>query len=263
MWMMMSQALGLRRMGLSERSRLMVTPGCCVVEGHGHGRDVPSSEARRARDAKIAGDHAAPFAQALGHIVDLGQDSGGPCGQQLPLVGQGDTAGAAVQQADPSRVSSPRSRCDTAGGVTLSWRAAAARDGDWVTAAMNFRSSAVSIKAGLNLGFTNCKLNFGREVLFSMTIPIMERTRMTKLAPANVPSDPSLSCPLSGLETPCLLVDEARMESNIDRLRTRLHKAGVAFRPHLKTAKSWEISRRLMTGRTARPRSRPCAKRRS
>ena len=81
-----------------------------------------------------------------------------------------------------------------------------------------------------------------------MTIPIMERTRMTKLAPANVPSDPSLSCPLSGLETPCLLVDEARMDSNIDRLRTRLHKAGVAFRPHLKTAKSWEISRRLMTG---------------
>jgi D-serine deaminase-like pyridoxal phosphate-dependent protein len=37
------------------------------------------------------------------------------------------------------------------------------------------------------------------------------------------------------------------MERNIDRLRTRLHEADVAFRPHLKTAKSWEISRRLMT----------------
>ncbi|WP_211226197.1 alanine racemase [Desulfomicrobium escambiense] len=55
-----------------------------------------------------------------------------------------------------------------------------------------------------------------------------------------------LPCPLEALDTPCLLLDEARMDGNIARLRNRLAAAGVAFRPHLKTAKSWEISRRLM-----------------
>jgi D-serine deaminase-like pyridoxal phosphate-dependent protein len=55
-----------------------------------------------------------------------------------------------------------------------------------------------------------------------------------------------LPCPLDALDTPCLLLDEARMDRNIARLRTRLDEAGVTFRPHLKTAKSWEISRRLM-----------------
>jgi len=52
---------------------------------------------------------------------------------------------------------------------------------------------------------------------------------------------------LASLGTPCLLVVEGRMERNIARLRDRLRAAGVAFRPHLKTAKSWEVSRRLMT----------------
>jgi len=55
-----------------------------------------------------------------------------------------------------------------------------------------------------------------------------------------------LPCPLDALDTPCLLLDEARMYGNIARLRTRLAAAGVAFRPHLKTAKSWEVSQRLM-----------------
>ena len=55
-----------------------------------------------------------------------------------------------------------------------------------------------------------------------------------------------LPCALDALDTPCLVLDEARMERNIARLRTRLDAAGVTFRPHLKTAKSWEISRRLM-----------------
>lgn len=52
---------------------------------------------------------------------------------------------------------------------------------------------------------------------------------------------------LESLDTPCLLLGEERMEKNIARLRNRLHSAGVAFRPHLKTAKSWEVSRRLMS----------------
>ncbi len=53
--------------------------------------------------------------------------------------------------------------------------------------------------------------------------------------------------PLESLDTPCLLLDQERMERNIARLRDRLRPAGVAFRPHLKTAKSWEVSRQLMT----------------
>lgn len=53
-------------------------------------------------------------------------------------------------------------------------------------------------------------------------------------------------CSLESLDTPCLILDQERMERNIARLRDRLQEAGVAFRPHLKTAKSWEVSRRLM-----------------
>lgn len=52
---------------------------------------------------------------------------------------------------------------------------------------------------------------------------------------------------LESLDTPCLLLDQGRMEANIARLRHRLQGAGTAFRPHLKTAKSWEVSRRLMS----------------
>jgi D-serine deaminase-like pyridoxal phosphate-dependent protein len=54
-------------------------------------------------------------------------------------------------------------------------------------------------------------------------------------------------CPLESLDTPCLLLDEGRMQRNIARLRDRLQAEGVIFRPHLKTAKSWEVSRRLMS----------------
>jgi len=53
---------------------------------------------------------------------------------------------------------------------------------------------------------------------------------------------------LLALNTPCLLLDEARMKDNIARLRLRLSAAGVGFRPHLKTAKSLEIARLLITG---------------
>jgi D-serine deaminase-like pyridoxal phosphate-dependent protein len=50
------------------------------------------------------------------------------------------------------------------------------------------------------------------------------------------------------LETPCLLVEEARMTRNIDRLKIRLDRLGATLRPHLKTCKSVEIARRLMPG---------------
>jgi D-serine deaminase-like pyridoxal phosphate-dependent protein len=52
---------------------------------------------------------------------------------------------------------------------------------------------------------------------------------------------------LSNLPTPCLVLDADRMERNIARLRTRLDDLGVPLRPHLKTAKSIDVARRVMT----------------
>lgn len=52
---------------------------------------------------------------------------------------------------------------------------------------------------------------------------------------------------LGELETPCLIVDADRMDRNIARLRGRLDGFGVSLRPHLKTAKSIEVARRVMT----------------
>jgi len=48
------------------------------------------------------------------------------------------------------------------------------------------------------------------------------------------------------LPTPCLVLDDALMTRNIERMRTRLRALGVGFRPHLKTCKSVEVARRLM-----------------
>lgn len=51
---------------------------------------------------------------------------------------------------------------------------------------------------------------------------------------------------LADLETPCLLLDADRMDRNIARLRQRLDALGVTLRPHLKTAKSVDVARRVM-----------------
>jgi D-serine deaminase-like pyridoxal phosphate-dependent protein len=51
---------------------------------------------------------------------------------------------------------------------------------------------------------------------------------------------------LDRLETPALLLDEAQMDRNIERMRSRLRRLGVAFRPHVKTNKSMDVARRLM-----------------
>ena len=56
-----------------------------------------------------------------------------------------------------------------------------------------------------------------------------------------------MSQPLTSLETPALLLDEARMERNIERMRRQVQRLGVAFRPHVKTNKCLEVARRLMT----------------
>jgi D-serine deaminase-like pyridoxal phosphate-dependent protein len=51
---------------------------------------------------------------------------------------------------------------------------------------------------------------------------------------------------LDDLLTPALVLDEGRMTRNIDRMRRRVAALGVTFRPHVKTAKSLEVVRRLM-----------------
>ncbi len=54
--------------------------------------------------------------------------------------------------------------------------------------------------------------------------------------------------PLASLQTPALLLDAERMDRNIARLKARLSRLGVGFRPHLKTAKCVEVARRMMDG---------------
>ncbi len=50
---------------------------------------------------------------------------------------------------------------------------------------------------------------------------------------------------LESLETPCLLLDRAVMEANARRFLDIAKRHGVTLRPHLKTAKSIEIARRV------------------
>ena len=52
---------------------------------------------------------------------------------------------------------------------------------------------------------------------------------------------------LEQLETPALLLDEARMMRNIERMQSQVRRLGVVFRPHVKTNKSIDVARRLMT----------------
>jgi D-serine deaminase-like pyridoxal phosphate-dependent protein len=51
---------------------------------------------------------------------------------------------------------------------------------------------------------------------------------------------------LDQLETPALLLEEPRMERNIARMRSQLRRLGVVFRPHVKTNKSIDVTRRLL-----------------
>jgi D-serine deaminase-like pyridoxal phosphate-dependent protein len=55
---------------------------------------------------------------------------------------------------------------------------------------------------------------------------------------------------LNELETPALVLDRTTMERNITRLRDRLSRFDVVLRPHVKTNKSAEVSRRIGTPAT-------------
>jgi len=52
---------------------------------------------------------------------------------------------------------------------------------------------------------------------------------------------------LKTVGTPCLILDQDRMDRNVARLRARLDRLGVGLRPHLKTTKSVNAARRVMT----------------
>ncbi len=51
---------------------------------------------------------------------------------------------------------------------------------------------------------------------------------------------------LARLDTPALILDEARMLRNVARLRAHLDGLGVTLRPHLKTVKSVDAARRIL-----------------
>ena len=58
---------------------------------------------------------------------------------------------------------------------------------------------------------------------------------------------------LESLETPCLLLDRAVMEDNARRFLDIAKRHGVTLRPHLKTAKSIEVARRVTDGAAGAP----------
>jgi D-serine deaminase-like pyridoxal phosphate-dependent protein len=54
-------------------------------------------------------------------------------------------------------------------------------------------------------------------------------------------TEPLLS--LATLDTPAAVLDRARVEHNIQRMQARMNALGVAFRPHVKTAKCMDVAR--------------------
>ena len=51
---------------------------------------------------------------------------------------------------------------------------------------------------------------------------------------------------LATLETPALLLDASKMDRNIERMRARLARHKVSFRPHVKTNKCMQVTQRLL-----------------
>ena len=53
---------------------------------------------------------------------------------------------------------------------------------------------------------------------------------------------------LNSLETPCLVLERGKLERNIARMREHLQQLGVGLRPHVKTAKSFDVARLALEG---------------
>jgi D-serine deaminase-like pyridoxal phosphate-dependent protein len=51
---------------------------------------------------------------------------------------------------------------------------------------------------------------------------------------------------IEGIDTPALLLDRGKLERNCRRMRERVTSHGVALRPHVKTAKSIEVTQRAL-----------------
>ncbi|MBI3523086.1 MAG: DSD1 family PLP-dependent enzyme [Betaproteobacteria bacterium] len=52
---------------------------------------------------------------------------------------------------------------------------------------------------------------------------------------------------LQALETPALVLDAVKFERNVARMLAHIGKLGVAFRPHVKTSKSFEVARCMIS----------------
>ena len=48
------------------------------------------------------------------------------------------------------------------------------------------------------------------------------------------------------IDTQALILDEAKMDANIARMRDKAKSLGVTLRPHLKTSKCWEVAKRQL-----------------
>lgn len=67
---------------------------------------------------------------------------------------------------------------------------------------------------------------------------------MTMPLPLDCPHMPT---PLfAAIDTPALLLDQARMDRNIERMQRRMDTLGVRFRPHAKTSKCVQVVRRQL-----------------
>jgi D-serine deaminase-like pyridoxal phosphate-dependent protein len=75
-----------------------------------------------------------------------------------------------------------------------------------------------------------------------------ERLQPSRAAEATGHSGGQSARALADLDTPCLLLDPRKMQANVSHLRARLGRLDVPLRPHLKTVKSVDIARRVMSG---------------
>ena len=48
------------------------------------------------------------------------------------------------------------------------------------------------------------------------------------------------------IDTPALIIEESKMNANIERMRNKAKSLGVTLRPHLKTSKCWEVAKRQL-----------------
>ena len=61
-------------------------------------------------------------------------------------------------------------------------------------------------------------------------------------------NDSQLDAKLAAVDTPCLILDEARLDRNIARMNAIARRQGVQLRPHVKTAKCHKIARKIFGG---------------